>query len=48
MDEYEKLSGLTYDEVQPWLVPVAARKLLADAITEDEKKIIVEMFRNNI
>lgn len=48
IDEYTKLSGITYDEVRPWIVPIAARKLSADAISEDEKKLLVEMIRSEI
>lgn len=48
MDEYGNLSGITYEEVQPWIVPIAARKLSADAISEDEKKLLVEMIRCEI
>lgn len=42
MEEYTKLSGITYEDVYPWLVPVAARKLAADAISEEEKSLLVQ------
>lgn len=46
MDEYTKLSGITYDEVYPWISPVAARKLSADAISEAEKRLLVHVIRH--
>lgn len=48
MDEYAKLTGITYDEVKPWIVPVAARKLSADAISEEEKTLLVQAIRRNL
>ncbi|KKO52724.1 hypothetical protein [Paenibacillus sp. DMB20] len=48
MDEYTKLSGITYDEVTPWILPVVARKLSADAISEDEKKLLIQEIRRNL
>ncbi len=48
MDEYTRLSGLTYMEVEPWIVPVAARKLSADAISHDEKGLLVREIRNRL
>lgn len=48
MDEYSKLSGITYEEVYPWLVPVAARKLSADAISEEEKSLLVQEIRRSL
>ncbi len=48
MDEYTKLSGVTYNEVSPWITPVAARKLSADAISEDEKNLLIQVIRRNL
>lgn len=48
MEEYSKLSGINYEEVYPWLVPVAARKLSADAISEEEKSLLVEEIRRSL
>lgn len=48
IDEYTRLSGVAYDEVVPWIIPVAARKLIADAIPEEEKKILVQLIRENL
>lgn len=47
MDEYTTLSGITYDEVTPWIIPIAARKLSADAISDVEKdKLVTEIRRS--
>lgn len=48
MDEYEKLTGVGYNDVDPWIAPVAARKLTADAISEEEKTLLVEEVRRRI
>ncbi|MEO3947882.1 phosphotransferase [Gorillibacterium sp. CAU 1737] len=48
MDEYTRLSGLTYEEVYPWIMPVAARKLSADAISEEEKGQLVSFIQQNL
>jgi serine/threonine protein kinase len=45
IDEYTKLSGITYDEIDAWITPIAARKLSADAISEDEKNLLVNEIR---
>ena len=37
MEEYELHREVTYEDVRPWILPVAARKLSADGITEEEK-----------
>ncbi|TQR45942.1 phosphotransferase [Paenibacillus popilliae] len=48
MDEYTKLSGIAYDEVVPWLTPIAARKLSADAISDLEKEKLLEEIRRTL
>lgn len=48
MEEYSKLSGITYNEVDPWLLPVAARKLSADAISDDEKNLLTQEIRKRL
>ncbi|MBB3108666.1 uncharacterized protein (TIGR02172 family) [Paenibacillus phyllosphaerae] len=48
MDTYARLSGINYADVEPWLVPLAARKLIADGISEDEKKLLVREIRRNL
>ncbi|MGI8386196.1 phosphotransferase [Robertmurraya sp. P23] len=42
MDEYTKLTGIGYDQVDPWIVPVATRKLTADGICEEEKQLLLK------
>ncbi|PQP84368.1 aminoglycoside phosphotransferase [Paenibacillus sp. PCH8] len=48
MEEYEKLSGIGYADIEPWIAPVAARKLIADAISDAEKKMLVNEIRRRI
>lgn len=48
IEEYTKVSGITYEEIDAWILPVAARKLSADGITEDEKKILVNEIRRRL
>lgn len=48
MDEYTRLSGITYDEVIPWLLPISARKLAADAISDAEKQLLIQDVRQAI
>ncbi|AJS58872.1 phosphotransferase family protein [Paenibacillus sp. IHBB 10380] len=48
MDEYTELTGISYNEVYPWFIPVAARKLSADAISEDEKNLLIQEIRRNL
>ncbi len=45
MDEYTILTGTTFDEIDPWIVPIAARKLSADAISNEEKKLLLNEIR---
>ncbi|WP_416150142.1 aminoglycoside phosphotransferase family protein [Salipaludibacillus sp. HK11] len=47
-EEYCKLSGITYEEIDEWIVPVAARKLCADAISEEEKRILLNEIRSKL
>lgn len=47
-EEYCRLSGITYEEIEEWIVPVAARKLGADAISEEEKNKLLEVIRSRI
>jgi len=48
MDEYEQHGDVTYEDVQPWILPVAARKLNADGITEEEKMLLVQEIRKGL
>ena len=46
--EYTKQSDITYDEIEPWIIPIAARKLYADAISDEEKDILVKEIRRSL
>ena len=47
LDEYERLSGLGPAALDPWLAPIAARKLAVDGITETEtRRLIAEVERS--
>ncbi|HZG75266.1 MAG TPA: aminoglycoside phosphotransferase family protein [Paenibacillus sp.] len=48
LEEYEKLSGLGTEEIEPWVVPVAARKLSADAFSDTEKALLVTEIRKRL
>ncbi|MBR7552694.1 phosphotransferase [Allobacillus sp. GCM10007491] len=46
--EYMLHSNIIWDEIEPWLVIIAARKLHADAILEEEKKLLVKEIRKKL
>ncbi|SES62884.1 TIGR02172 family protein [Oceanobacillus limi] len=48
MDEYTRLTGTTYDEVDPWIVPIAARKLSSDGIGEEEKQVLLNEIKRRL
>ncbi|MGM0884995.1 MAG: aminoglycoside phosphotransferase family protein [Bacillota bacterium] len=48
MDEYERLSGIGYADVESWIIPIAARKLSADGISEKEKNLLVTEIRRKL
>ncbi|WP_339788056.1 hypothetical protein NSQ38_06855 [Paenibacillus sp. FSL R7-0313] len=48
MEEYEKLSGIGYADIEPWIKLVAVRKLIADAISEAEKTMLVDEIRRRL
>ncbi|MBE7681897.1 phosphotransferase [Paenibacillus sp. P13VS] len=48
MEEYERLSGIRYADVEPWILPVAARKLVADGISEEEKRLLINEIRRRL
>lgn len=48
MDEYEQHGGICYEDVEPWLLPVAARKLSADGIMEEEKMLLLQEIRKGL
>ncbi|WP_195576619.1 aminoglycoside phosphotransferase family protein [Paenibacillus sp. 1001270B_150601_E10] len=48
MEEYTRKSGITHAEVEPWLVPIAARKLTVDSIPDAEKERLLHFIRENL
>ncbi|WP_438445322.1 phosphotransferase family protein [Gorillibacterium sp. sgz5001074] len=48
MDEYRTLTGMSDGVIAPWLVPIAARKLAADGIPDEEKMRLVRMIRQGL
>ncbi|MFC9710882.1 phosphotransferase family protein [Paenibacillus sp. NPDC056933] len=48
MEKYEKLSGISYADIEPWIAPVAARKLVADGISEEEKILLINEIRRRL
>jgi thiamine kinase-like enzyme len=48
IDEYTRLSDITYDEIDAWITPIAARKLSDDGISEDEKILLVNEIRKRL
>ena len=48
MNEYTQLTGTTYEEVDPWIVPLAARKLSSDGIEEAEKQLLVKVIQSRL
>ncbi|ANE45837.1 hypothetical protein SY83_05440 [Paenibacillus swuensis] len=48
LEEYEELSGIGYAEIEPWIAPVAARKLSADATSESERVLLVDEIRKRM
>jgi len=48
VDEYRSLSGIGAAEVEPWMAPIAARKLAADAISDTEKGLLAAEIRRRL
>ncbi|MDQ0888635.1 uncharacterized protein (TIGR02172 family) [Paenibacillus sp. V4I9] len=48
LEEYERLSGIRYADIEPWIAPIAARKLSADATSEAEKALLLDEVRRRI
>lgn len=46
--EYQKLTGIGAAEIEPWIAPIAARKLAADAISDAEKDALVAEVRRRL
>ncbi|WP_102027796.1 phosphotransferase [Salirhabdus sp. Marseille-P4669] len=48
MKEYTQITGTTYDEIDSWIAPIAARKLSSDGIGEEEKQVLVKEIRRRL
>ncbi|MCK0471055.1 phosphotransferase [Halalkalibacter sp. APA_J-10(15)] len=48
MKEYSFHTGMTYEEIEPWIVPIAARKLSGDGIIEEEKQLLLKEIRSKL
>lgn len=48
LEEYERLSGIGYAEIEPWIAPVAARKLSSDATSEAERALVLDEIRRRM
>jgi aminoglycoside phosphotransferase (APT) family kinase protein len=48
LEEYMKLGDVTLEAVDSWILPVAARKLNADAISEEEKQVLIQEIRRRL
>lgn len=48
IEEYTKVSDIIPEEIDAWILPVAARKLSSDGIVEDEKKLLVNEIRRRL
>ncbi|MCM3172398.1 MULTISPECIES: phosphotransferase family protein [unclassified Paenibacillus] len=48
IEHYGKLSGIRDTDIEPWFVVVAARKLAADGISEEEKGLLVQEIRRRL
>lgn len=48
IEEYQSLTGIGAAEIEPWIAPVAARKLAVDGITDAEKDLLVLEVRRRL
>lgn len=48
MQGYSRKSDITNEDVEPWLVPIAARKLSSDAISDAEKEQLLQFIREQL
>lgn len=46
--EYQRLTGIGAAEIEPWMAPIAARKLAVDAIGDDEKDALIAEVRQRL
>ncbi|NIK77795.1 aminoglycoside phosphotransferase (APT) family kinase protein [Paenibacillus castaneae] len=48
VEEYTRLAGITSNEIDAWIAPIAARKLSADGISEEEKILLIHEIRRRL
>lgn len=48
IDEYTKMSDITYEDIDSWIIPMAARRLSASIIPKTEKKQLVNEIRRRL
>ncbi len=48
IDEYTKLSDITYEDIDAWIMPMAASRLSAGIIKYDEQKLLVGEVRKRL
>src|SRR5690606_24821989 len=45
---FAQLTGIGYSDVEPWLLPIAARKLNASGIVDEEKLLLLQYIRERL
>lgn len=48
IDEYTKLSDITYEDIEPWTMIMSARRLSAGIISKTEKRLLVHEIRKKL
>lgn len=48
IEEYTKRSDTTYDDIDSWIIPMAARRLSAEIISKTEKQLLVNEIRKRL
>lgn len=48
IDEYTKLSDITFDDIDSWIIPMSVKRLAYDIIGRAEKKLLVYDIRNRL
>jgi thiamine kinase-like enzyme len=48
VDEYTRLSGISYEEIKAWILPIAAAKLATGSRSDEEKAMLLEVVRKKL
>jgi hypothetical protein len=48
VDEYTRLSGISYEEIEAWILPIAAAKLATSSKPDEEKAVLLEVVRKKL